>query len=990
MVVAFLACAWLVYCYANRNWFDAFNQVTAWVLQPTINFTAVPVVGGPWAFLATLEVLFVGFATGYLLLGNEKDLSVKFVTCVGLGFGFTGLITIVFGIFGNLYQTPIAIAILLLGIVASVGVVYRKKVSEKLSFKEIFIPRLNFKLSRPPNLKFWLPAAVAIAVVFIFCFYHALLTVIVHWDATVYHAAMAIIMVRDHAIPVLAGPSIGIEMSANFPPLFSALGAYYYIQIGAVEDFYLRAIPPVMGLLTILATYKIGEVLHSRKLGVVAALFLAATPLFFRYSIYATSYSTLTFFCTVSILFLLLGIVRGNTKHWILAGLFLGFASLTSYIALYLVPFFILAMLYYFIQKRSAFKVPVKNIAVFLIATVIIGGVWYARNEVLVENPIYPNAYTVLGGINIDPTIMNTTVVGIKTSAQTSFFGDENGTLTHVMTFLTYRTSFPAISLFTVLALAFLPFENKRFWLFAIWPLSLSLLVLSGVAWGFPRHMVFAMPGFALLSALPIIKALEICKNYDLKNAQTKLHKIGNRFSFVRKSNAIRLGLVVILLVSFLFPTLTLVMGGKIYQENLFDEVPKDEYLWFLENPNAEAWTVLNHLYLEAAAWQYINANLTVGEKVGTVENRIYYVKNCSNDYFFYLDGWEARELYNMTDPTAMVQFLRSNNVSIIVDVLWARMHGHFNILPMAQYLGLPSPFFPMILNYNDSNPAIYNVGPFKSPLTDNSTNLVSISQAGWGEIRVVDGIKTQAVLPENDSSKLYVATPSLMVVNITYLDIGKGPVSINVHNFDQKNWTNGYTTIQRNNTGNWTNFGFILPPDEKGYAELGVHAFGENFTVSNIEVAPYQSMERPVLSSVNGTVVNGTLSMNLTRMTLPESLMFYLPIPNGTQSVSIQTSSYGKQIGIEIFDGIIQPGESTNWWARHEFVTRSPTSVVNGVLNPSIVWQPEKSGYYTVVVVLREYWKEDPRIELTVSIVIINNATVTAQTAGTGNNGRP
>jgi hypothetical protein len=144
--------------------------------------------------------------------------------------------------------------------------------------------------------------------------------------------------------------------------------------------------------------------------------------------------------------------------------------------------------------------------------------------------------------------------------------------------------------------------------------------------------------------------------------------------------------------------------------------------------------------------------------------------------------------------------------------------------------------------------------------------------------------------------------------------------------------------------------------------------------------VAPYQSMERPVLSSFNGTIVNGTLSMNLTRTTLPESSMFYLPIPNATQSVSIQTSSYGKQVGIEIYKDIIQPNESTNWWARHSFVTRSPTSVVNGALSPSLVWQPEKSGYYTVVVVLREYWKKDPRIELTVSSVIISNATMNAE----------
>jgi len=91
--------------------------------------------------------------------------------------------------------------------------------------------------------------------------------------------------------------------------------------------------------------------------------------------------------------------------------------------------------------------------------------------------------------------------------------------------------------------------------------------------------------------------------------------------------------------------------------------------------------------------------------------------------------------------------------------------------------------------------------------------------------------------------------------------------------------------------------------------------------------------------------------------------------------------------VGIEIYDGIIQPGESTNWWARHRFITRSPLSVINGALSPSLLWQPEKSGYYTVVMVLREYWKEDPRMELMVSTIILNNATVITQIAETGNN---
>ena len=975
LVLAFFACSWLVYAYVNRTWFAAFDQVVAWILNPTITYTTVPIAGVPWAFLATLEVLFLGATSAYLLLNNEKDTTIKIITSLGLGFGLTGLITIILGVSGNLYQAPLNIAILLVGVVSLSAIVYRKKRNQNVTLKQCFTLHFQLGFKLPPNLKFWLPACIAVAVIFFFSFYHALLTVVVHWDATVYHAAMSVIMYNEHVIPVMAGPSIGIEMSANFPPLFSALGAYYYIQMGAVEDFFLRAIPPVMGLLTVLATYKIGEVIHSKKLGVTAALFLAVTPLFFRYSIYATSYSTLTFFCTVSILFLLLGIVRGNSKYWVAAGVFLGFGALTSYIALYLAPFFIVALLFYFIQKKDAPKLPVKHIAIFLIAAVAVGGVWYARNQVLVGNPIYPNAYTVLGGINIDPTIMNTTVVGIKISAQSSFFGDENGILTRAMIFLTYRTSFPAISLFTVLALALLPLENKRFWLLAVWPLSLSLLVLSGVSWGFPRHLVFAMPGFALLSALPIIKALEKCKNYDLKGAQTKLHKINSRLNFVKATNAVRLTLVVILFVSFLFPSLTLVMGGKIYQENLGDEVPKDEYLWFLENPNADTWTVLNRLYPEAAAWQYINANLTAGEKVGTVENRIYYVKNCSNDVFFYLDGWEARELYNITDPTAMVQFLRSNNVSIIVDVLWARMHGHFDVLPMAKYLGTPSPFFPMILNYNDSNPAIYNVGPFKTPLTDNSKTLVSISQKGWGELRFTNGVYSQSVLAGNDSARLYVATPDLTALNITYLDVGVDSVSVNVHNLETQNWINGYTTIQRNNTGKWISCQFLIPPSSSGFVELGLYAFGENFSVSRIDAAPYQSQTRPILNAANTT-----LNMELTNTTIPETLMVYIPIDNETKKVQVKSNTYGKQVGIEIFEGIIQPWEQTDWWIRHNLTTRSPASIVFGAVNPQLESTLEKPGYYTLVIVIRQYWDTDARVDLDISTYFSDRTTTKSQ----------
>jgi hypothetical protein len=226
---------------------------------------------------------------------------------------------------------------------------------------------------------------------------------------------------------------------------------------------------------------------------------------------------------------------------------------------------------------------------------------------------------------------------------------------------------------------------------------------------------------------------------------------------------------------------------------------------------------------------------------VATVENRVYYVKNCSNDCFFYLDGWEARDLYNLTDPVQMVQYLRAQNVSFIVDVAWARDHGHFNVLPLAKYLGDPSPYFPTLFTKAGANPAIYNVGPIPTPLTNASIVTVSTNREGWSQLTTVNGVQTQSVIAGSDSPRLYVATPNATKVNITYLDSGTDSVTINLWDSNSSKWVIDYGVIQKTNTGTWKSFEFNLPIPNKWYVELGLHAYNENFTISRIDASPIE-----------------------------------------------------------------------------------------------------------------------------------------------------
>ena len=81
-----------------------------------------------------------------------------------------------------------------------------------------------------------------------------------------------------------------------------------------------------------------------------------------------------------------------------------------------------------------------------------------------------------------------------------------------------------------------------------------------------------------------------------------------------------------------------------------------------------------------------------------------------------------------------------------------------------------------------------------------------------------------------------------------------------------------------------------------------------------------------------------------------------------------VSSNSHGKNISIEIFEGIIQPDEVTGWWERHRIVSKSPELPSFGMTNPTLSWKA-KPGIYTLVIVLWDEYEPDTKIDFSIAI---------------------
>ncbi|WP_455387516.1 ArnT family glycosyltransferase [Petrachloros mirabilis] len=820
--------AWFLVVLTNRDWIPVLGDILRWITNPQIKYSPIEVHGLALAAVATFEIWLLGALAAMVLLPVNSDKWLRRITALTWGIGFTGLVVVVLSVLQILDWGPLNLSMLY----ATWVFVLIQSVKER--FRIITILRdLQENLSiwsfhlRIPNRNTVFFLLVLLPIVGSM-FYHAVATPILHFDATTYHAESAKILYYNHGMPLIAGPGVGIEMSANFPPLFPSLGAFYYVQIGTVDDIYLRLIPPILAVLLLSVVYLIGTMLKDGTYGKISVLLLAFSPLFIVHSMYAIAYILLTLLVSLGCLLFLTGLKLGDRAYWVASGICLGFALLVSYQGFFFVLAFIV-MISALVASHSHPERFVRDwIIPFGVTAFSIGSIWYIRNWIILGNPVYPFGYSIFGGRFIDSQILSSTIAGIHDDSVFSFFGTfYPGVWDWIINLLLNRSLFPALSLFSVtgVIMAWRQPPRQLWGELALFTLVPALVVSSTISNIFARYFTTFLPGFALLTALPLSRAIGVSEFPQL-----------DQIAWVRKINRVALGIVLALIL--VFPTSLVAFGGKEYPPVNW-ALPGQNYLIFLQNPGISVWDAVEHFYGEnGRSWKWLDEHLGDGLRVATYETQIYYINDGNNKSFLYLDGWEASSLYSVQNPQAMVDFLRARHVQFILDASWARHWARYSRLPLTHFFGDPA-YFPLIYGALEGAP-IYQVGRLEDSLTEHSPLALSFFPPGLSAGQPVLGREARAIPANSDSIRLDVETPTteLTKIEMDYLDYGEGTLSINLK--APNAWIYNEATLQIHNSEQWKIFTFTIPNiSNESFTELGLYAHSGDVLIGEIRAYP-------------------------------------------------------------------------------------------------------------------------------------------------------
>lgn len=190
---------------------------------------------------------------------------------------------------------------------------------------------------------------------------------------------------------------------ADFHPPGYFIILWVWGHLFGFSEISVRLPSVILGLATIFIIYLIGKELFSKRVGVLAALFLSLAPLHIYYSQEARMYSFAAFAATLS-MFFLIRLIRG--LKYSLIGL-----SISTTLVLYsdYVTYFILLpeILYIFIFQRKVLKNYLISLVMGCLPALLILPIFYQQFQVgIIKSKSLQGWGNVVGGANIKNAIL--------------------------------------------------------------------------------------------------------------------------------------------------------------------------------------------------------------------------------------------------------------------------------------------------------------------------------------------------------------------------------------------------------------------------------------------------------------------------------------------------------------------------------------------------------------------------------------------------------